>query len=53
VSANVNYSLLSIKGIKNPGGDKIFRTKADRLWGPPSLLHNVYRVFIGGQATGA
>ena len=29
----------------NPGGDEIFRTCPDRSWGPPSLLHNGYRVF--------
>jgi len=27
------------------GGDKIFRTSPDRLWGPPSLLYKGYRVF--------
>jgi len=25
----------------------------DRSWGPPSLLHNGYRVFAGGKAVGA
>ena len=25
----------------------------DRLWGPPSLLYNGYRVFLGGKAAGA
>jgi len=34
----------------NPGGDEIFRTHPDRPWGPPSLLHNGYRVFPGGKA---
>jgi hypothetical protein len=33
----------------NPGGGKIFRTCPDRPWGPPSLLHNGYRVFPGGK----
>ena len=25
-----------------------FRTRPDRPWGPPNLLHNGYRVFPGG-----
>ena len=33
----------------NPGGGEIFRTCPDRLWGPPSLLHDGYRVFPGGR----
>ena len=28
----------------NPGGDEIFRTYPERLWGPPSLLYNGYQV---------
>jgi hypothetical protein len=32
-----------------PGGAKIFRTRPDRPWGPPSLLDNGYRVFPGGK----
>ena len=32
---------------------EIFRTCPDRLWGPPSLLYNGYRVFPGGKAAGA
>ena len=28
----------------NPGGGEIFHTRLDRPWGPPSLLHNGYRV---------
>jgi hypothetical protein len=35
-----------IRGV-NPGGGEIFRTCPDRPWGPPSLLHNSYRVFPG------
>jgi hypothetical protein len=31
----------------NPGEGEIFRTCPDRPWGPPSLLHNGYRVFPG------
>jgi hypothetical protein len=30
----------------------IFRTCPDRLWRPPSLLYNGYRVFPGGKAAG-
>ena len=36
----------------NPGGDEIFRSRRDRPWAPPSLLHNAYRVFPGGKAAG-
>ena len=32
---------------------KIFRSRTDRPWGPPSLLYNGYRVFPGGKAAGA
>ena len=28
---------------------EIFRTCPDRPWGPPSLLYNGYRVFLGGK----
>jgi len=37
----------------NPGGSEIFITFPDRIWGPPSLLYNGYRVFPGGKAAGA
>ena len=30
----------------NHGGEDIFRTRPDRLWGQPSLLYNGYRVSI-------
>ena len=36
-----------------PGGGEIFRTRPDRLWGPPNLLYSGYRVFPGGKAAGA
>jgi hypothetical protein len=36
----------------NPGGGEIFCTRPDRPWGPPSLLYNGYRVFLGGKAAG-
>ena len=35
-------------GLDGPGGGEIFRTCPDRLWGPPSLLYNGYRVLPGG-----
>jgi len=31
---------------------RYFRTRPDRLWGPPSLLYNRYQVFLGGKAAG-
>jgi len=37
----------------NPGGDDIFHNRPDRRWGPPSLLDNGYRVYLGGKAAGA
>jgi hypothetical protein len=37
----------------NPGGGKIFHTRPDQPWGPPSLLYNGYWVFPRGKATGA
>jgi len=36
----------------NPGGGETFRTRPDRSWGSPRLLHNGYRVFPGGKAAG-
>jgi len=40
-------------GLEGPGiesrGSEIFRTYADRLRGPPSLLYNGYRVFLGAK----
>jgi len=40
-------------GLEGPGIEsrwgEIFRTYPDRLWGPPSLLYNGYRVFPGGK----
>jgi len=35
-------------GIESRWGE-IFRTCPDRLWGPPSLLYNGYRVFPAGK----
>jgi hypothetical protein len=35
-------------GIKSRWGE-IFRTCPDRPWGPPNLLYNGYRIFLGGR----
>jgi hypothetical protein len=35
--------------IKSRWGAEIFRTRPDRPWGPPSLLYNGHRVFLGGK----
>ena len=32
----------------NPGRGEIFRTRPDRIWGPPSLLYNGYWVSFPG-----
>jgi len=39
--------------IESRWGGEIFRTRPDRPWDPPSLLHNGYQVFLGGKAAGA
>ena len=36
-------------GIESRWGGEIFRICPDRPWGPPSLLYNGYRVFLGGK----
>ena len=40
-------------GLNGPGiesrWDEIFRTFTDRPWGPPRLLYNGCRVFLGGK----
>jgi hypothetical protein len=43
---------LDSQGIESWWGE-IFRTRPDRLWGPPSLLYNGYRVFPWGKAAGS
>jgi hypothetical protein len=43
---------LDCPGMESRWGE-VFRTRPDRPWGPPMLLHNGYRVFPGGQAAGA
>jgi hypothetical protein len=37
----------------NPGEGKIFGTRPDQPWDPPSLLYNGYWVFPGGKAAWA
>ena len=44
---------LDAPGIESRWGCEIFRIRTDRPWGPPSLLYNWYRVFLGGKAAGA
>ena len=53
------FGMATRYGLDGPGtesrwvGGEIFRTRPDRPWGPPSLLYNAYRVFLGGKAAGA
>jgi hypothetical protein len=47
VSIAAGYGL-DRPGIESRWGE-ISRTCPDRLWGPPSLLYNGYRVFPGGK----
>jgi hypothetical protein len=45
-----------LPGVGLPAGanDFLLPQRPDRLWGPPSLLHNGYRVlFSWGKAAGA
>jgi len=37
----------------NPGRGKIFCTRPDRPWGPPSLLYHGYWVILGGEGVKA
>ena len=52
VSCQNNYTAAwlatgwTVRG-SNYGGGEIFRTCPDRPWGPPSLLYNGYRFFLG------
>jgi len=39
---------LKVAGIESLLGE-VFRTRPDRPWGPPSLLHNGCRVFPGSK----
>ena len=57
----ISVGIDSRYGLSGPGiksrwwgwGAEFFLTRPDRLWGPPSLLYNGYRVFPGGKAAGA
>jgi len=43
-------------GLDGPGsnlGGARFSARPDRPWGPPSLLENGYRVFLGVEVAGA
>jgi hypothetical protein len=40
-------------GFESRWGEEIFRTRPDRLWCPPNLLYDGYRVFPRGKATRA
>ena len=44
---------LDCRGDRIPVGGEIFRARPDRIWGPPILLCNGYRVIPGIKATGA
>ena len=44
VGTATSYGLDGL-GIESRWGGEIFRTCPDRVWGPPSLLYNGYRVF--------
>jgi len=41
----MNDTVSMVRG-SNPGGDKMFRIRPDRHWGPPSLLYKGYRVSL-------
>jgi len=43
-----SHLLTGRSGDRIPVGGKIFRTRPDRSWGPPSLLYNGYRVSFPG-----
>ena len=58
--ANPSYSgpgssvgIATCYGLDGPGIEsrwgEIFRTCPDGPWGPPNLLYNGYRVFLGGK----
>ena len=48
-----SVGIVTAYGLDGPGIEsrwgEIFRTSPDRPWGPPSLLYNGYRVFLGGK----
>jgi len=43
---------MDVPGIESRWGGENFRSRPDRPWGPPSLLHNGYRFFVGGNVVG-
>jgi hypothetical protein len=49
VAGYSNWLPTGRSGNRIPVGGEIFRTFSDRPWGPPSLLHNGYRVFPEGK----
>ena len=55
VSRDSSVGVVTGYGLDGPGiksrwwEGEIFRTCPDRLWGPPNLLYNGYRVFAGGK----
>jgi len=51
VGMATRYGLLG-PGIESQWG-KIFRTRSDGPFGPPSLLYNGHRVFPGGKVVGS
>jgi hypothetical protein len=52
-SRDSSVGIATAYGLEGPGIEsrwgEIFRAYPDRLWGPPSLLYNGYRVFPGGK----
>ena len=42
-----------LSGDRNPLRDEVFRNSPDHYRGPPSLLHNAYRIFPRGKAAGS
>ena len=57
VDQDSSVGIVTRYGLDGPGIEfrlaEIFRTRPDRPWGPPSLVHNGYQVFPGGKSAGA
>jgi hypothetical protein len=51
VPSHFKHSLTHL--VVYPRGGETFRVRPDRSWGPPSLLYNESRIFLGGKAAGA
>ena len=45
VGRDSSVGIATLCGLDGPG--------IESQWGPPSLLYNGYRIFLGGKATGA